>query len=195
MSTDPTLYPYRQALNETLRLLILTGGVPAINADFTARAVTVGGNVPQFGDASVVNGDLLGIRDATICVVDGGEDNSVLASEGVYLLTLRTQIRVKTLYAMDDAPEDFNFFAGVVQDNLRDLLTSQKNYTLSPLNPATGHSVLPGGQQFLHCTYLGARHIPLPVQGPDRVTRTRGLVLMHQAEIQYTMFRPSPLGG
>lgn len=197
MSNAPTIYPFRQALNETLRHLILTAAVPAINADLSGRFESTGaGSVPQFDDSSVSLDDLMNISQPTICIVRGGEDNVPMASEGQFLLTLRTQIRIKTLYAGSDSdPEDYAFFFSSCVDNLRDLLTSAKNLTLAPVNPATGKSVLPGGQKFMNCRYLGERPINFPVRGANGVTRTRGTLLMHQSEIQYSLNRPLPLGG
>ena len=75
---SPTVYPFRQVLTIALKQLILTLAVPAVNADIEAQMTQLGispATIPKFDDSSVVSGDLSPVRQATLCILDSGEDN------------------------------------------------------------------------------------------------------------------------
>jgi phage gpG-like protein len=197
MSGTPTIYPYRQCLDLALRSLILTYAVPAINADLmqqmTAQGVATS-KIPQFTDAQIVTGELMSIGEPTICIVDGGEDADFMSSRQ-YSSWLATQIQVKTPSVAGNAPEDFSLFFKVVVDTLRDLFNSPRGLTMQPVNPSTGHVLLPGGQKFQNCRMTGSRPLPFPNYSGDKITRCRGYLISHLAMVDYALDRPTPLGG
>jgi hypothetical protein len=197
MATAPTIYNFRQALTLALHQLILTYAVPAINSDLTtlmsAQKVPAA-QIPQFGDSSVVMGDLSPIQQATICILDSSEDTQRIATEGLFYSTLTTQIQIKTARVGDNAPEDYRMLGSVCIDNLRDLLTSQATYTITPKNPV-GQTLLPPGMTFQDCMFLGARSMNFPNKEEDGVTYTRGWIVMHSASICFYQNRPFALGS
>ncbi len=183
------------ALRYALRQMILSTAVPAINDELQTQMSALGvGNVPQFGDSSVVAGDLSPVSQPTICIVSGGEQNERFATEGQYYLTLITQFRLKTTTAGDGTPEDFSLLSEVVTDNLRDLFTSAESYNITPKTPS-GAPILPAGLAFQDCLYLGSRPVPFPQRESDKVTYTQGLTLSHSASIVFSQFRPGTLGS
>lgn len=191
---SPTVYPFRQTLTLCLRQLILSVAVPAINVDLTAQMTAQGVlPIPQFGDSSVVLGDLSPVSQATMCLLDSGEENIRIGSEGLFYTTLRTQVQVKTPAVGDNAPEDFSLLGSIVTDTLRDLFTSQANAVLIP-KTLGGANLLPSGMSFQDCYFLGARSLNFPQREVDTVTYTRGWVITHTASICYFQNRPNPLG-
>ena len=192
-----TIYNFRQALTLVLRQLILDHAVPAINQDLLQLMAGQGvtqAQIPQFDDSSVVMGDLSPVRQATMCLLDSSENTIRLATEGLFYTTLTTQIQIKTPTVGDNAPEDFRLLGSVCIDNLRDLLTSQATYTITPTNPA-GQNLLPSGMAFQDCAFLGARSLNFPNREADGVTYTRGWIVMHSASICFSQNRPLALGS
>ena len=192
-----TIYPFRLALSLALRALVMSKGVLAINASLTSLMTAQGyasGQIPQFGDSSVVLGDLSPVSQATICIVEGGEQTQRIASDGYFYTTLMTQCQVKTAAIGDNAPEDFSMLGSVVVDNLRDLFSSEVYSHLLPTDPA-GNLLLPTGLVFQDCYCLGARSMNFPNKEADGVTYTRGWIVTHVAGIAYTQNRPSTLGA
>ncbi len=190
----PTVYPFRQVLTLALRQIILAVGVPAINADISAQMTSAGlpsASIPQFGDSSVVTGDLSPVSQATLCILDSGEDNFRAGTEGYFLATLRTQVQLKTPSAGDNSPEDFSLLGQIVSDTLRDLLTSRP--VILP-QTSSGQNLLPAGMHFQDCFYSGSRSLNFPQREEDKVTYTRGWIFMHSASIGYFQNRPNALG-
>ncbi len=178
-----------------LRQLILTAAVPAINADLAEQMAAQGVSpVPQFGDGSIIVGDLSPVSQATMCIVDGGEDDYPAGTEGYWRADMRTQIQIKTPSAGDNAPEDFTLLGSVVTDTLRDLFNSPANRVIVP-KTAEGQNLLPAGMHFQDCQFAGARSLNFPQRELDKVTYTRGWVIMHMAGIGYYQNRPNPLGS
>lgn len=193
---SPTIYPFRQVLSLILKQLAQAAAVPAINADLLAlmSAENVPAlSIPQFSASSVLIGDKSPVSGPTICVMDGGDTNQRMATEGLFCLTLITQFQIKTPRAGDNAPEDFSLLGSVCTDTLRDLLTSEANQVLIPKNPA-GQNLLPAGMAFQDCVYLGSRPLNFPHREADKVTYTRGWVVSHSASICYFQNRPGALG-
>jgi hypothetical protein len=201
MSTTPTHWPLRQALNFALRQLILTQFVPAINpyltAQFTANDAPPD-KIPQFGDANVVVGDVPVPGEPTLCVVGISRRNQILAA-GLWGAYLTTQIRLKTPWVADDVPEDFEMLSSAVFDNLEDMLTSLANRTITPVNPASGAGMLPhkddgGLSSFMECASKGSIALSYPVRSADGVTHYAGAQLSHTALYQYALARPGVVG-
>jgi len=195
MASSPTIYPFRQTLMGALRQLILAVAVPAINADLAEQMAAQGViNVPQFDDSSVIVGDMSPVSQATMCILDSGEDDYPAATDGYWRADMRTQIQIKTPSAGDNAPEDFTLLGSVVTDTLRDLFNSPANRVIVP-KTSSGQSLLPAGMHFDNCQFTGARSLNFPQRELDKVTYTRGWVIMHTAGIGYFQNRPNPLGS
>lgn len=186
----PTLYPLRQALSAALVDAVTRLAVPVLNAEFARRLPAV-----QFGSQSVIAGDLSPVREPTICVVKGSEQILMGATgAGQFLSEMATEFRVKTLFADDDGPEDFDIFEGIVADTFRDLFTSANWYYIKPINPATGKEVLPTGSAFSMCHLSGITRMNWPQREADGISYTHGMMLTHSATINYDLRRPNPVG-
>ena len=178
-----------------LRQLILAEALPAINTDLAEQMTAQGvGSVPRFDDSSIIVGDLSPVSQATMCILDGGEDDYAAGTEGYWRADMRTQIQIKTPSAGDNAPEDFTLLGSVVTDTLRDLFNSPANRVIVP-KTAGGQNLLPAGMHFDNCQFTGARSLNFPQRELDKVTYTRGWVIMHIAGIGYYQNRPNSLGS
>ena len=193
MPVQETFYPYRQALKVYLRHEIATNGVPAMNASLARIS---GANPVAFSDASIVRGDLLNVTQPTMCICSGAEETRFLTNDA-FLYSMSTQIRVKTPVAGDNFPEDFDSLFDIVVDTMRDLLTSQRNWTFTPVNPSNSALILPAGAKFQNAYFAGAIPLSFPVTNADGVTRCRGILITHVAEIlsPSPSYRASPIGG
>jgi len=191
--------PFRRALSYALSDLILTYGVPAINATFTAELPSVDAASVQLTAKDVPLGDLPAVSQPQICIVAGPSRNEEMASGGQYLLTLQTEIRVKTPWVLDSSPEAFDYFFGVVTDTMRDLLNNDKTRSIVPKNAVTGGYALPpkldgGPWGFTECKTIGESPMGWPQTSAEGVVRYRGILITHKAEIQYSLRRSAYVG-
>jgi hypothetical protein len=191
-----TLWPFRQALSDALRQIILAAGVPAINASLSSLMLASGvaaGEIPAFGDESVTIGDLAAVSQPTLCIVKGERQITRIAT-GTFLATFTTEFRLKTPWVADNAPEDFDLISTLACDNLCDLLTSEKNRVIVPVNDG-GQNVLPAGQAFYGCYYVGDEPQEYPQKAADGITTYAGWIMYHTASLNYAAARPDALGG
>ena len=190
----PTYWPLRQVLSFMLKRIIMTELIPAVNADLAARMLSTDPlKIPQFGDDSVIIGDIPVPPKPTICIVGTARRNTAIAT-GTMLSVLTTQIRLKTPYVADSSPEDFNLICSVLEDNAEDLLTCLAHRTIKPINPADSSALLPYGSQFYECTSLGSNVMQTPVRSGDQTTLYYGWMLMHRAQINLALSRGSVVG-
>lgn len=174
--------------------------VPAINADLAAQMTAKPGNtVPQFVESEIYVGDVMNVKGPAICVCDAGEDDgwTGAGAGGLMGLDMATQIRIKTLYSADNAPEDYAKLFTITVDTLRDLFNQQAHSIIQPISPTSGNPLLPGGAAFKSCRMTGARPMNFPVNasaGADKVTYCRGWLVTHIAKIEYNASRPYALG-
>ena len=190
----PTYWPLRQVLSFMLKRIIMTELIPAVNADLAARMLSTDPlKIPQFGDDSVIIGDIPVPPKPTICIVGTARRNTAIAT-GTMLSVLTTQIRLKTPYVADSSPEDFNLICSVLEDNAEDLFTCLNHRTIKPVNPADSSALLPFGSQFYECTSLGSNVMQTPVRSGDQTTLYYGWMLMHRAQINLALSRGSVVG-
>lgn len=195
MSNNPTVYPYRQALKISLKNLLIQYAIPAINKDISSRMTSVDpSKIPQFSDTNVIIGQLLNVGEPTICIINGGEDDEFFTNRH-YNCWLGTDIQIKTPWACDNTPEDFDIFFDIVVDTLRDLFNGPKGLIIQPVNPITGSPLLVEGQSFQNCCMKGARPMNFPNYRADTKTNCRGHIINHLAMVDYSFDRPYPLGG
>jgi len=194
MSTaNATGWPLRQALNYALRTLIITQAIPAINAYLDANIQAANAaDVPQFTDDAVVTGNIPVPSKPTLCIIGMERHNREQDAAGYYVIPMTTDIRLKTPWVADNAPEDYELLKAVVDDNLSDLLTSLANRTISPTDPTTGDALLPIG--FTECRAIRSRVLDYEIRAADNVTRYAGWALTHLAYAQYPLNRPGVVG-
>jgi hypothetical protein len=198
MSTTPTHWPLRQALNYALRQIILTQAVPALNPYLAAQYQANGSDTfPQFGDSTVTVGGVPVPGEPTLCVVGASRRNRETA-QGLYTAVLTTNIWLKTPWVAADAPEDFEMLSSSVMDNLEDLLTSLAARSIIPVDPS-GAGLLPhkpdGGMSgFYECRSAGSVALNYSVPSPDGVTHYAGAQLTHIALYDYALARPGVVG-
>jgi hypothetical protein len=178
-----TPWPLRQALALCLRSLIAAQALPAINADLAARltSATTAGAV-AFGDANLVIGTLGGVSQPTIGISVVRETITPVASDA-YRDVLETTIALQVPRAGDNAPEDFELVAGIVLDNLRDLLTRNTSFNLQPTDPS-GAPVLPGNSQFTNCSVTRILRNSFAVDA-TAIALLRSWTLWHSAETTF----------
>lgn len=187
----PTRWPLRQSLNLALHSLVLTEVCPALNP-YLSQILAGSARIPQFGDAQVVTGDIPVPAEPMLCIVGVARRNQEI-SNTTYNATFTTQVRLKTPWVADDAPEDFEVLSSVVMDFLEDCFTSLAHRVILPLSPRTGNPLLPGGRAFTECKSMGSNSLNYTHKAADKVTTYAGAVLMHRAQIQYQLDRPGAL--
>jgi hypothetical protein len=192
-TTNATAWPLRQALNYALRTLILSQAVPAINAYLSAKIQAASASdIPQFTDDAIVTGNIPVPSKPTLCIVGMERVNREQDAVGYYVIPMTTEIRLKTPWVADNAPEDYEFLRAVVEDNLNDLFTALANRTITPTDPETGDPLLPIG--FTECRATRSRVLDFDIRAADNVTRYAGWALTHLAYAQYPLNRPGVVG-
>jgi len=189
------MMPLRQALDYALQDLILTYGIPSINATFAAAGVPAS---LQISAAQVPIGDLKAVGQPLVCIVHG-RDQDLPEGTGLYELTQMTEIRVKTPIAVGNSPEAFSYFEGVVSDTLRDLFNNSHTRTLYPKNPATGGYALPpkgNGEPwgFTECERISGGPMNWPEISAEGKTYYHGYLIVHRAIIHYAQNRTTYIG-
>ena len=176
----PTSWPLRQALALCLRNLIATQTIAAINADLAARLISSSASgAVSFGDANLVIGTPMGVSDPTIAISVARETLTPVASDA-YRIVFESTISLRVPRAGDNAPEDYELVAGVVIDNLRDLLTRSPTFNLQPTAPG-GDAVLPGASQFTSCRVIRIIRDSLSSDATG-IQSTRSWTIWHSAE-------------
>jgi len=198
MSASPTKIRFRGALSYALRDLLLAYGIPAVNAAFAAELSAGDAAKVQLFEKDVPIGDLATVSQPQVCIVAGPSRNTEAAS-GLFLLTLSTEIRVKTPWLLDSSPEAFDFFFGVIDDTLRDLFNNSHTRTIYPKNAITGGYALPPKLDgtpwgFTECKTIGCSPMSWPMESAEGTVRYRGILITHRAEIEYGLNRSVYVG-
>lgn len=193
MATQFTVWPLRRALSRALRDVILTVGVPSINAYLKANLLS--GNsatVVQFGNASIVLGTLQNIAEATLEIDQPQQTISRLVNTDFEAMLLST-ITLNITQAGDNDPEDIKFCGDVVCDALSDIFNQQAQARLTPKH-ADGTPYLPGGAVFQDCCLHTILHPKTRTKQASNITEAATWTLQHVAFITFSNLRPDALG-
>ena len=159
MSTPATtVFPFRYALGNAIRDIVVDTVVPAFNAGLQTY-LSGASNIPVFADADVIYGNKLEVKTPVICVYVQHDTNSHIAMQ-TDMSQWYVNVCLKVPFVAANEPEAYNTVGDCFLDNTRAAFVSPNVYNLTPKN-ANGNLVLPGVNAYTN-TYFCEGLGPLP---------------------------------
>lgn len=183
-----TNFRYRQTLGILLRYLIVTDGLPMLNAAFAQEQAAKGRAAPliALSEPSVTYGLPYAAGEPTIAVSASGSEmgERMMGGENSFIFHSQVQFLLATPTGASFEVDDREFIGGAVMDNLFALLGNKANSRLPSLSPKTGNWMLPGCGVFRDCHPTASMRLNRPVSQEDKVTRAPCWTLLHEATIE-----------
>jgi len=178
-----TFLPTVQAAVAAVRQAVAFVAVPSINAGLAAEMVLPSSSRPvQFGDSSVVTGDLQAVSEPTLCV--RFESLSMVpVGSGIYDLSIDTAIVVRLPNAGDSTPEDYELVGLSVIDAITHTLSGKLFAFVASADLATGKPMLPGTAVLQDAHVISARRDTGDTVSLGGAARLVSWTLIHRCSI------------